>query len=233
MSVCVCVSLCVCTEVCRYVCASSCPSGSPCVCVCVRGVCVCLYVCLGVCECVCVCALVCLCVCVLFFGFFSPCPHLLFLACLGDKQGKPQTKNRIFLFAEPPKILRKKGKTLKKTRNSLQKKRARITPPPPKSKKEDRGNENLAEHRGNGPQTLFLSHFCFFLGYFSCFLLKPEAPNLFSGRPTWSQICHWGGGKFNTPPPLPPEKTFLGVGRVQQGGGGRRVKQVQCGKLAF
>ena len=57
-------------------------------------------------------------------GKTSLIPSLIFLSLLfWEKQGKPPKKARIFLSSEPPKSLGKKGKRLKKARNSLQRKK--------------------------------------------------------------------------------------------------------------
>ena len=52
-------------------------------------------------------------------------PDLPFLVFFGKKQGKPPKKQGFFFPSEALKSLGKKGKTLKKARNSLQEKKAR------------------------------------------------------------------------------------------------------------
>ena len=70
---------------------------------------------------------------------------LSFPCFLGEKQGKPPKKARIFPYAEPLKSLGKKGKTLKKARKFLATKKARKS----KKAKEDQGNNFVPNGKPN------------------------------------------------------------------------------------
>ena len=82
----------------------------------------------------------------------GPFPDLLFLAFFGKRQGKAPKKQGFFVLAEPLKSLRKKGKTHKKTRNSLERKKAR------KSKNARKRRSGFRTKNSTAPESVVLCY---------------------------------------------------------------------------
>ena len=104
------------------------------------------------------------------FGRATPYPDLLFLAFSGKRQGKPPKKQGFSVSSEPLKSLQKEGKTLKKSKEFLEKQKSKEIQ---KSKERKiRVNSGMARVRladlngpkwvssgQNGPKWTILVHF--------------------------------------------------------------------------
>ena len=176
---------------------------------------------------------------------WRPCPS--FPCFLGKWQGKPPKKQGFFIPAEPLKTLEKKGKTLKKTRNSLQGKKAR------KSKKARKGRIGESLGGSQAPPSFWEVHRLprkfpelprKFFGDFPGssltveFNSNPEVPRKFPKLPRKfpklpRKFPDFPGGQplsLGSPTPS-PDSQKLSPGEIQKGTGGRG-RDRKCHKLS-